>query len=246
MTLVFTSYCKITSSSSDVSFCEYLLERCSGFLASSLVIQGYAELQLAHQKIKDELVSQEHQNREFARLESEAKAREDTVRTELQMKTSEVASANRALQEAKQQNHSESEASSTSPVSFKDSVFLATKGPETASQGAGMAALRRARASLASQASPKSDVLESPGAPESGLKATMAALKLRAMAKATPPASPASLASPAASTPPSAAAPQEAAAKSPAVLAAHRAKAPYRTSPLLKTRWNKLEILMIQ
>ena len=79
MTLVFTSYCKITSSSSDVSFCEYLLERCSGFLASSLVIQGYAELQLAHQKIKDELVSQEHQNREFARLESEAKAREDTV-----------------------------------------------------------------------------------------------------------------------------------------------------------------------
>ena len=246
MTLVFTSYCKITSSSSDACFCEYLLERCSGFLASSLVIQGYAELQLAHQKMKDELVSQEHQNREWARVESEAKAREDTVRTELQMKTSEVASANRALQEAKQQNHSESEVSSTSPVSFKDSVFLATKGPETASQGAGMAALRRARASLASQASPKSDVLESPGAPESGLKATMAALKLRAMAKATPPASPASPASPAASTPPSAAAPQEAAAKSPAVLAAHRAKAPYRTSPLLKTRWNKLEILILQ
>ena len=99
MTLVFTSYCKITSSSSDACFCEYLLERCSGFLASSLVIQGYAELQLAHQKMKDELVSQEHQNREWARVESEAKAREDTVRTELQMKTSEVASANRALQE---------------------------------------------------------------------------------------------------------------------------------------------------
>ena len=65
--------------------------------------QGYAELQSTHQKVKDEMMSQEHQNREYARVESEAKAQEDSVRKELQMKTSEVASANRALQEAKQQ-----------------------------------------------------------------------------------------------------------------------------------------------
>ena len=67
------------------------------------VPQGYAELQSTHQKMKDEMMSQEHQNREYARVESEAKAQEDSVRKELQMKTSEVASANRALQEAKQQ-----------------------------------------------------------------------------------------------------------------------------------------------
>ena len=65
--------------------------------------QGYAELQSTHQKVKDEMMSQENQNREYARVESEAKAQEDSVRKELQMKTSEVASANRALQEAKQQ-----------------------------------------------------------------------------------------------------------------------------------------------
>lgn len=53
--------------------------------------------------MKDEMMSQEHQKREYARVESEAKAREDSARKELQMKTSEVASANRALQEAKQQ-----------------------------------------------------------------------------------------------------------------------------------------------
>ena len=53
--------------------------------------------------MKDEMMSQEHQILEYARVESEAKAREESARKELQMKTSEVASANRALQEAKQQ-----------------------------------------------------------------------------------------------------------------------------------------------
>ena len=52
--------------------------------------------------MKDEMMSQEHQILEYARVESEAKAREESARKELQMKTSEVASANRALQEAKQ------------------------------------------------------------------------------------------------------------------------------------------------
>ena len=65
--------------------------------------QGYAELQSTHQKLKDEMMSQEHQILEYARVESEAKAWEESARKELQMKTSEVASANRALQEAKQQ-----------------------------------------------------------------------------------------------------------------------------------------------
>ena len=46
-------------------------------------------------------MSQEHQNREYARVESEAKAQEDSVRKELQMKTSEVASANRGLARGK-------------------------------------------------------------------------------------------------------------------------------------------------
>ena len=149
--------------------------------------KGCEELQLAHQKMKHEVVSQENHSREHARLESEAKAMEESVRTELQMTSSELASANKALQA--KQDHVESEAS-TSPVSFKDRVFRAT-------EASGMARLRAEK----TETQPDS------------LKATMAALKLRAMAKSKI----------------EAAAPAEAAAappaKSPAVLAAHRAKA---------------------
>ena len=66
--------------------------------------KGCEELQLAHQKMKHEVVSQENHSREHARLESEAKAMEESVRTELQMTSSELASANKALQLAKQQH----------------------------------------------------------------------------------------------------------------------------------------------
>ena len=54
--------------------------------------------------MKDEMVLQEHQNRTNAKLEMEAKVEADLVRRELQMRSSELASASRALKEAKQQH----------------------------------------------------------------------------------------------------------------------------------------------
>eukprot|EP00438_Fugacium_kawagutii_P014132 Skav213978 [mRNA] locus=scaffold2200:439937:442532:- [translate_table: standard] len=163
------------------------------------------ELELAHQKMKDEMVSHEHMSREQAKLELEVKAQEDRARKELQLQSSELVSASRALQDAKQQSLSEqSEASSNSPVSLKDNDFSVTQG--TPKESSGLAALRRARASIATSQS-------SPATPAS------AAQKLRAIAAAATPATPAT--SPLQSS--TIDAPHV--AKSPAVLAAHRAKA---------------------
>ena len=66
--------------------------------------QGYEELKLTHGKMKDEMLSQEQQNRKHAKLEMEAKVEADMVRRELQMKSSELLSASRALQEMKQRH----------------------------------------------------------------------------------------------------------------------------------------------
>ena len=75
-----------------------------GHVQLNEVGQGYAELKLTHGKMKDEMVSQEQQNRKHAKLEMEAKVEADMVRRELQMKSSELVSASRALQEMKRRH----------------------------------------------------------------------------------------------------------------------------------------------
>ena len=75
-----------------------------GHVQLNEVGQGYEDLKLTHGKMKDEIVSQERQNHKHAKLEMEAKVEADMVRRELQMKSSELVSASRALQEMKQRH----------------------------------------------------------------------------------------------------------------------------------------------
>ena len=65
---------------------------------------GYEELKLTHEKTKHAMMSQEQQSVEHAKLEMEAKAQEEKVRKELQLKSAELAATNKALLEAKQQH----------------------------------------------------------------------------------------------------------------------------------------------
>eukprot|EP00434_Breviolum_minutum_P018702 symbB.v1.2.016504.t1/scaffold1211.1/size131413/2 len=64
----------------------------------------YEELKLTHEKTKHAMMSQEQQSVEHAKLEMEAKAQEEKVRKELQLKSAELAATNKALLEAKQQH----------------------------------------------------------------------------------------------------------------------------------------------
>ena len=126
--------------------------------------------------MKDAMMSQEQQSVEHAKLEMEAKAQEEKVRKELQLKSAELAATNKALSEATSQNHSEkTDTSPLSPVSFQDS-FLPTDSVKP--EGAGMAALRRVRANMTKP--PNTEAEKS-----TDLKATTAALqKLRAITAA--------------------------------------------------------------
>ena len=128
--------------------------------------------------MKHAMMSQEQQREEHAKLEMEAKAQEEKVRKELQLKSSELAATNKALLEATSQNHSEkTDTSPLSPVSFQDS-FLPTDSVKP--EGAGMAALRRVRANIT-----KPPNTEAEKSTDGGLKATTAALqKLRAITAA--------------------------------------------------------------
>ena len=74
------------------------------FFLSPVLCIGYEELKLTHEKMKDAMMSQEQQREEHAKLEMEAKAQEEKVRKELQLKSAELAATNKALLEAKQQH----------------------------------------------------------------------------------------------------------------------------------------------
>ena len=116
---------------------------------------------------------------EHAKLEMEAKAQEEKVRKELQLKSAELAATNKALLEATSQNHSDrTDTSPLSPVSFQDGRFEPTDSIKP--EGAGMAALRRVRGNITKPSNTQAET-----STDGGLKATTAALqKLRAITAA--------------------------------------------------------------